>query len=123
MRTPVVFGIISLAVIGLSAAASSASEASDDLEQSKRALDRVGSWLLKRLPSLAQSPNSQGSDESAQDENDSTKEDASKEVKEADDKRRLDRVGSYLLKKRAPPYRHSAPLDRVGSYLLKRNHE
>lgn len=86
----------------------------------KRGIDPVGSWLLKKR--LGSSSNVYGSQShnwpigggaahlaSRQDEEDSLEEDREEG---GPMKRRIDPVGSYLLRKRV--------IDPVGSYLLKR---
>jgi len=88
--------------------------------RSRRAIDQVGSWLLKRFPSEeADSPHHLQSDERLALGNRlyrlGTEEDQGLE------KRYMDSVGSYLLKKKDPMTKQIRSVDPVGSYLIKRD--
>jgi len=98
-----------------------------DLTRSRRAIDQVGSWLLKRYPGqagphLSHLPTgNEGDSTGEKGTQNESKQQGDDQVKDLEtEKRYLDSVGSYLLRKRGPPYKGVSAIDPVGSYLLKR---
>jgi len=91
--------------------------------RSKRALDQVGSWLLKRFPagerhtpaSVAQGPPLKGSPKA---DNEPNVNKLDHEEEKDVEKRYLDSVGSYLLRKRIRPNKSIRAIDQIGSYLI-----